>query len=144
MIEFLRSYAPLLDIFLMNCGFAFSQYVVLRSGVFSVATAGFAGLGAYTAGILAARHGFGPWVALPAATLVGLAAGILLSLPLARLRGAYQAIASLAFVQIVVALALYAERHHRRRNGASMTFRGSWNLAAPILGRSDHLPNGLT
>jgi len=60
MIEFLRSYAPLLDIFLMNCGFAFSQYVVLRSGVFSVATAGFAGLGAYTAGILAARHGLAP------------------------------------------------------------------------------------
>ena len=42
-------------------------------------------------------------------TLLGLLCGLLLSVPLARLRGVYQAIASLAFVEILVALILFFE-----------------------------------
>ena len=39
-MNFLLSYQPLLDIFLLSLGFAYSQQIVLRAGVFSVATAG--------------------------------------------------------------------------------------------------------
>ncbi|MBL8671846.1 MAG: branched-chain amino acid ABC transporter permease, partial [Alphaproteobacteria bacterium] len=46
---------------------------------------------------------------LAVATALGTAAALVLSLPLARLRGVYQAIATLAFVQIVVSVALFAE-----------------------------------
>jgi len=109
MMNFLRDYHPLFDFFLLNVGFAFSQQVVLRAGVFSVATAGFAGLGAYGSAIFVKHYGVGEIPALLCSTLLGIAAGVLLSMPLARLRGVYQAIATLAFVQIVVALLRHFE-----------------------------------
>ena len=109
MIDFLASYATQFDLFLLAIGFAYSQQVVLRAGVFSIATAGFAAIGAYTAAITVQQHGFPPAAAIALATVFGTLAGTLLAIPLARLRGVYQAIATLAFVQIVVSLALYAE-----------------------------------
>lgn len=109
MKELFLAYKPLFDLFLLHTGFAFSQYIVLRAGVFSVANAGFAAIGAYAAAILATKHGVSPWIGLAVATALGTAAALVLSLPLARLRGVYQAIATLAFVQIVVSVALYAE-----------------------------------
>lgn len=108
-MDFFRVYHPLFDLFLLNVGYAFSQQIVLRAGVFSVATAGFAALGAYSAAILVVDYGTGQISALAAATLSGLLTSLILSLPLARLRGVYQAIATMAFVQIVVAVLLYAE-----------------------------------
>ena len=57
MIDFVLSYLPLLNLIILNCGLALSQYVVLRAGVFSVATAGLASIGAYTAGLLILRAG---------------------------------------------------------------------------------------
>ena len=102
MIDYLLAYQPLLAHALLDCGFAFSQYVVLRAGVFSIATAGFASLGAYSAAVLATKLGVPPALALVASAAVGTGAGLLLSLPLARLRGVFQAIATLAFVQVVM------------------------------------------
>ena len=54
---------------------------------------------------------------MAAGTVLGLLCGLLLSVPLARLRGVYQAIASLAFVEVLVALNLYFERADRRPLG---------------------------
>jgi branched-chain amino acid transport system permease protein len=109
MMEFFRVYHPLFDFFLLNVGYAFSQQIVLRAGVFSVATAGFAALGAYCTAILVVNHGYSEGPALAASLVLGLVASLILSLPLARLRGVYQAIATLAFVEIIAALLLYAE-----------------------------------
>lgn len=109
MNDFIVAYKPLFDIALLSCGLAFSQYVVLRAGVESFATAAFAALGAYTAAILVTRSGVSMPLAIAAGTLIGALAGGLLSIPLARLRGFFQAIATIAFVQIVVSLILYAE-----------------------------------
>lgn len=106
MTDFIQVYRPLIDLFLLNCGFAFSQYIVLRAGVFSIGTAGLAALGAYTAAILFQRYGVDFHVALAVSTMIGTLAALLLAVPLARLRGAYQAIATLAFVQIVSSVAL--------------------------------------
>ena len=105
----LLGYQPLLDIFLISLGFAYSQQIVLRAGVFSVATAGFASLGAYCAAILAKSHGVPAPATLLLALAIGGLAGWLLSVPLSRLRGIYQAIATLAFVQVVLATMLTAE-----------------------------------
>lgn len=102
-------YQPLFDVFLLNCGFAFSQFIVLRAGVFSIATPAYASIGAYATAILVTRYGVSAPVAVSVAMLFGLAVGALLSLPLARLRGVYQAIATLAFVEIVVSLGFYLE-----------------------------------
>lgn len=109
MMNFLAAYHPLIDLLLLNCGCAFGQYIVLRAGAFSIANAGLTSIGAYTAAILATRYGVGLGGTLVCSTAIGLIVAILLSLPLARLRGVYQAIATLAFVQIVLTLALYAE-----------------------------------
>lgn len=102
-------YIPLLDLYFLHLGFAFSQYIVLRAGVFSLATAGFVAIGAYTAGIFAVKLGLPPVIGLLAGTLTGMGAALFLSIPLARLRGVYQAIATVAFIQIVVSLNIYAE-----------------------------------
>lgn len=109
MIDLFYAYRPLVDFILINCGLALSQYVVLRAGVFSVASAGFASIGAYTAALLTIKFGAGLWFGLTAAALTGSLAGALLAIPLARLRGIFQAIATLAFVQIVLSINLYAE-----------------------------------
>ena len=81
--------------------------MVLRAGVFSIGSAGFASIGAYGVGILVKNQGMNAILALLLATLMGCVGGFLLSVPLARLRGVFQAIATLAFVQIVVSLCLY-------------------------------------
>jgi branched-chain amino acid transport system permease protein len=107
MIQALAVYHHLFEIFLLNVGYAYSQQVVMRAGVFSVATAGFAALGAYSAAILVVRFGYPAFVALPVGLLMGTFAAFLLSIPLARLRGVYQAIASLAFVEIIGGLLLF-------------------------------------
>lgn len=109
MIDLFYAYRPLFDFILINCGLALSQYIVLRAGVFSLASAGFAAIGAYTAAILTMRAGVGLWLGLFIALLAGGLAGAILAVPLARLRGIFQAIATLAFVQIVMSLNLYAE-----------------------------------
>lgn len=109
MKDLVFAYKPLFDLILLNCGFAFSQSVVLRAGVFSVGTAGFAALGAYAATLLVQRWAFGLVASLAGALAIGLFAALILSIPLARLRGVYQAIATLAFVQIIGAVLLFAE-----------------------------------
>jgi len=109
MSGFVAGYLPLFDLYLIHLGLAFSQYIVLRAGVFSLATAALAGIGAYTAGIFAVKLGMHPILGVAAGTAMGMAVAIVLSIPLARLRGVYQAIATVAFIQIFVSLNIYAE-----------------------------------
>jgi branched-chain amino acid transport system permease protein len=109
MLDLIAPHLPLLDLIFIGTGYALSQAIVFRAGTFSVATSGFAALGAYAAAIMTVTYGFHPAVGVTVGTLLGLFAGLLLSMPLARLRGVYQAIASLAFVEILVALILYFE-----------------------------------
>ena len=109
MTDFLATYHHLFNVFLIGSGYALSQWIVMRAGVFSVATAGLASIGAYGAAILTTKYGWPYPMSLLAGTLLGTIAGLLLSWPLARLRGVFQAIATLAFVQVVVALALYSD-----------------------------------
>jgi len=99
---------PLLNAVLINCLLALSQYVVLRAGVFSLATAGLAAFGAYTAGLLLAKVGTNAVLAAAAGAVMGGTIGLVLAIPLARLRGVFQAIATLAFVMIVYSLCLNA------------------------------------
>jgi branched-chain amino acid transport system permease protein len=135
MIDFLLAYRPLLDIFLLAGGYALSQWVAFRAGLFSVATAGFASIGAYGAALLTMNLGWPYLVSLPAGAALGAAMGLLLSIPLARLRGVYQAIATLAFVQIVVAVALFSEDLTGGAVGLNGIPRriGTWELALALI-----------
>jgi len=108
-MNYILGYQPLLDVFLLHLGLAFSQWLVLRAGVFSLATVGLAAVGAYTGGVLVLSLGLPAPLALLASAVSGGLVALLLSVPLARLRGVYQAIATVAFIQIVLSLNIYAE-----------------------------------
>jgi len=109
MIDFFKANQPVFDFFLLTLGFSYSQQIVFRAGVFSLASAAFAALGAYASAYLIVRMGLPVYVGLGLGMLMGGLAGYLASVPLARLRGVYQAIATLALVEVTVAVALYAE-----------------------------------
>ena len=108
-MSYILGYQPLLDLFLLHLGLAYSQWLVLRAGVFSLATVGLAGVGAYTGGVLVVSLGLPAALGLVAAAVAGGLVALLLSVPLARLRGVYQAIATVAFIQLVLSLNIYAE-----------------------------------
>ena len=127
MMNFLAPHLPLLDLIFIGTGYALSQAIVFRAGTFSVATSGFAALGAYAAAILTVKHGLHPAAAVAFGTLLGLVFGLMLSVPLARLRGVYQAIASLAFVEILVALILFFEE----LTGGPLGFHGIPRVVTP-------------
>lgn len=127
MMSLIAPHLPLLDLIFIGTGYALSQAIVFRAGTFSVATSGFAALGAYGTAILVVKQGFSPVAAVTCGTLLGLAAGLLLAAPLARLRGVYQAIASMAFVEILVALVLYFED----LTGGPLGFHNIPRLATP-------------
>lgn len=76
-------------------------------GLTSFGHAAFFGLGAYTDAILQTRYGWSPWLCLPAAALVGGAAGWLIGVSVFRagLRGSYFALVTLAFAQAFQILA---------------------------------------
>jgi branched-chain amino acid transport system permease protein len=107
MTNFFLGNAPLFNHILFEILFALSQFIVLRAGVFSVATPGLVAIGAYSSAILHMQYGVPIWLALVVAGVLGIVVGLLLSIPLARLRGIYTAIATIAFIQIVISLNLY-------------------------------------
>ena len=109
MLQLFIAYQPLIDLFLLHSGLALAQYLVLRAGVFSVANAGLTAIGAYLAAGLTLKAGVHPAFAMVLGAIAGMLVSMLLSLPLARLRGVYQAIATLAFVQVVLSLNVYSE-----------------------------------
>lgn len=75
--------------------------VVGLAGMLHLGHAAFFAFGAYTYGLLYANFGIGFWVSLPIAAVVAGLAGLLLGIPVLRLRGDYLAIVTLAFAEIV-------------------------------------------
>ena len=85
---------------------AFSIQIVLRSGLFSLASVGMYGIGSYVVGVLTTEHG---WAAVPAilvAVVVCAVVGWLLAVLLVRLRDLYLAMATVAFDLMVGVIAL--------------------------------------
>lgn len=109
MTAFLGGHAALFELILVSAILGYSQSIALRAGLFSMATAGFAAIGAYASALLVVRAGLPPIAGLLAAIALGGLAGLALAWPLVRLRGVFQAIATLAFVQIVLSIGLYWE-----------------------------------
>jgi branched-chain amino acid transport system permease protein len=109
MRSFVLTYEPLFEIICIYCGLAFSQYLPLRAGVYSLATPGFVSIGAYAGAYGVLRLGLGAVAGAALATLLAGLVGLILAIPLARLRGHFQTIATIAFMEIMVSLEFYAE-----------------------------------
>lgn len=75
--------------------------VIGLGGMLHLGYIAFFAVGAYTYGILNQFFGIGFWVALPLGALFATLAGVLLALPVIRLRGDYLAIVTLGFAEIV-------------------------------------------
>lgn len=70
------------------------------SGSISLGHAAFFGVGAYGSALLSLEQGLSPWVTIPLAGLFAAGLGLMMGLICLRLRGAYFALATLAFVEI--------------------------------------------
>ena len=136
MSNFFLANEALLNLCMINAFLALSQYIVLRAGVFSLASAGLAAIGAYAAAGVILRHNAHPALAIGFASILGMASATILAIPLARLRGVFQAIATLAFVQIVMSIALYAESITGGATGLNGIPKSveSWHLLIILVG----------
>lgn len=119
MIDFFYTYQSVLDHVLVYSLLAMSQYIVMRAGTFSVGTAAFAAIGAYSTAILATRVGWPPAVAIVASVVMATLASAIMATPLSRLRGVFQAVATMALVQVVVTINLNWEDVTRGALGIS-------------------------
>lgn len=95
------------------------------TGILNFGQAGFMAVGAYTMGILVVEAGWSFWLAMPAATVVAMAAGLLIGLPSLRLRSDYFAIVTLAFAEVI----RYTAQNARELTGGNQGLLGfdeSW------------------
>lgn len=105
MIDYLLSYSSVLDHVLIYALLAMSQAVVLRAGTFSIGSAAYAAIGAYTAAILITRLEWAAPIAMVCGMVLAGIVSALMAFPLSRLRGVFQALATLALVQVIVTIA---------------------------------------
>ncbi len=75
--------------------------VVGLAGLLDLGYVAFYAVGAYTYALLNYHYGVGFWVALPLGAMIGATFGILLGIPVLRLRGDYLAIVTLGFGEII-------------------------------------------
>ncbi len=99
--QFFAIYGSVVNFIGINALLALSLYVTLSAGQLSLGNAAFAGLGGYTAGVLTTRAGVPFLVSLAAGVLAAGLIGLLLGLPVLRLRGVFLAIATLGFGEVV-------------------------------------------
>jgi len=119
MIDTFLTYQSVIDHVLVYSLLAMSQYIVMRAGTFSVGTAAFAGVGAYSCAILLTRAGWPPLAGIVAAVAIATAGSAIMAVPLSRLRGVFQAVATMALVQVVVTINLNWEDVTRGALGIS-------------------------
>jgi branched-chain amino acid transport system permease protein len=106
MIDLFLAYQSMFDHMLVYGVLAMSQYIVMRGGTFSVGTAAFAAIGGYGTAILTTKAGWPPAIAIATSSVLAMAASAVMAVPLSRLRGVFQAVATMALVQVLVTVNL--------------------------------------
>jgi branched-chain amino acid transport system permease protein len=104
MIDFFAD-PTLLGFALLYSLLTLSMYITFACGLFSMANAAFMAIGAYVAGILAARAGQGALVATAAGVAASVGVALVVSTPMLRLRGIYLALLTFGFGQVVYVIA---------------------------------------
>jgi len=99
--QFIAVYGSLINFLGINSLLALSLYLTLAAGQLSLGSAAFAGIGGYTAGILTMKLGVPYLLALAAGSVLAGLVGVVIGLPVLRLRGVFLAIATLAFGEVV-------------------------------------------
>ena len=76
-------------------------FLPVTAGQLNLGGAGFQALGAYLAAYLASSYGVPPLYTLPLSAVIGGIVGLALSFPVARTRGVYMVLATIAFTEVV-------------------------------------------
>ncbi len=69
------------------------------AGVLPLGHAAFVGIGAYTSTILSLQYGVSPWLGMLVGGVLATIAGVIIGLPTLKMRGAYFALATIAFAE---------------------------------------------
>jgi branched-chain amino acid transport system permease protein len=69
------------------------------AGVLPLGHATFVGIGAYTSTILALQYGLSPWIGMLIGAVISCIVGVIIGLPTFKMRGAYFALATIAFAE---------------------------------------------
>ena len=99
--QFYAVYGSVINFIGINALMALSLNVTLAAGMLSLSNAAFAGLGGYAAGILTLHFKMPYVVSLCGGALAAGLVGLVLGLPVLRLRGVFLAMATLAFGEVV-------------------------------------------
>jgi branched-chain amino acid transport system permease protein len=99
--QFYAVYGSVINFIGINALLALSLNVTLAAGMLSLGNAAFAGLGGYAAGILTLHFKMPYAISLCGGAIVAGFVGMLLGMPVLRLRGVFLAMATLAFGEVV-------------------------------------------
>lgn len=99
--QFYAVYGSVINFIGINALLALSLNVTLAAGMLSLGNAAFAGLGGYAAGILTLHFKMPYAISLCGGAVVAGFVGVLLGMPVLRLRGVFLAMATLAFGEVV-------------------------------------------
>jgi len=69
------------------------------AGVLPLGHASFVGIGAYTSTVLSLQYGISPWIGMLVGALLSAIVGVIIGLPTFKMRGAYFALATIAFAE---------------------------------------------
>jgi branched-chain amino acid transport system permease protein len=121
--QFLLNNAILVVMFV---GLTVAWNIAAFGGALSLGHAAFFGLGSYTSALLLIRFDINPWIGMVAAVFVAALGGLVLSLPLLRLRGPFFTLSSLAFVEVLRLLSVYARGITGGSEGLTVPSRPGW------------------
>ncbi len=95
-------------------------------GKMSLGHAAFFGLGGYTGAILYVKFGVSPWIGAAAGVVVSLLGGVVMTLPLLRLRGPFFTLASIAFAEVLRMIAIDWRSLTNGSVGLNIPFKPGW------------------
>lgn len=110
----------------MFVGLTVAWNIAAFGGALSLGHAAFFGLGSYTSTLLLLRMDVNPWIGMLAGMAVAAVGGLLLAVPLLRLRGPFFTLASLAFLEVLRLLAVYARDFTGGSEGLTVPAREGW------------------
>jgi len=117
--QYVLSMAILVVLFI---GITVAWNIAAFGGALSLGHAAFFGLGSYTSAILLIDYGINPWIGMLAGMVVAAAGGLLMALPLIRLRGPFFTLATLAFAEVLRLLAVYGRDFTGGSEGLTIPF----------------------
>lgn len=101
LLQFYAIYGSVINFIGINALLALSLNVTLSAGMLSLGNAAFAAVGGYTAGILSLHFKLPYLASLAGGTCAAGLVGLVIGLPVLRLRGVFLAMATLAFGEVV-------------------------------------------